>query len=892
MIMRNSSSFAEKIFASRIRQFGRSYLAIKDKAEEEGGCGVTGFACNIPVPGRHLFEPSCRMHNRGNGKGGGIAAVGLNAEMLGVTQEVLESHYMLNVAILDPSCFKELRSQFVAPFFEIEREEVIDHIPDYRTLPGVEIRPPDVWRAFVRVKPAVLKQFIEEQHFEDVPERNVEDEFVSQNTFRLNRRFYSSVAQKQAFVLSHGRNMMILKIVGYAENVIRYYKLDDFLAHVWIAHQRYPTRGRFWHPGGAHPFVGMNEALVHNGDIANYHAIHEYLGQRGIEPLFLTDTEVSVLLFDLWNRIYGYPLEVIFEALAPTGELDFDLLPPPKQILYDRIQMTHLSASPDGPWFFIIARNIPEKRTFQLIGITDTSMLRPQVFSLYDGDVQIGLTCSEKQAIDATLRSLASEDSRFSAVADSYWNARGGSFSDGGAFLFNVTPAENGEYRLTCYDKFGREIKVEARLPLDNTVPVIQPQDGEKQISTELSAALEANDAHLMFQLVAHHAAQWDYNTLRWVIRQIGEWGRKNNASITAVIEGLTYILDRRFPLGNKKRSALVWLVTEELFNLLRSIPRIDKLFGVESYCRIDFQSRLMLRPPIGVERVLIVDAKEFAPEGEDCDAYLLSDAYALGWRKFIVFDLRGQRFEGCGFGAKSDGVRIDLYGSSGDYVASGIDGMELHVHGNAQDQVAQIMKRGKLVIHGDVGQCFMYGAKGGTVYVLGNAAGRPLINAAGNPRVVINGTALDFLAESFMAGDPLNGGGFVILNGLARDEDGKIVFLDRPYPGSNLFSLASGGAIYVRDPQNTLVEEQLNGGRFAQLSNADWELIKPYLEENQRLFGISIEDLLTVNGVLKSPSQVYRKVEATKLSVLSQIPETDDSLWLTPYPPRQMARG
>ena len=71
-------------------------------------------------------------------------------------------------------------------------------------------------------------------------------------------------------------------------------------------------------------------------------------------------------------------------------------------------------------------------------------MLRPQVFSLYDGEVQIGLICSEKQAIDATLRSLASEDPRFSPVADKYWNARGGSRSDGGAFMFNVTPDGNG----------------------------------------------------------------------------------------------------------------------------------------------------------------------------------------------------------------------------------------------------------------------------------------------------------------------------------------------------------------------------------------------------------------------------------------------------------------
>ncbi len=121
--------------------------------------------------------------------------------------------------------------------------------------------------------------------------------------------------------------MMILKIVGYAEQVAQYYRLEDFKAHVWIAHQRYPTKGRVWHPGGAHPFIGMDEALVHNGDFANYYSVSEYLYQRNVVPLFLTDTEVSVLVFDLLNRVYGYPLEYIIESLAPTTEMDFDHLP-------------------------------------------------------------------------------------------------------------------------------------------------------------------------------------------------------------------------------------------------------------------------------------------------------------------------------------------------------------------------------------------------------------------------------------------------------------------------------------------------------------------------------------------------------------------------------------
>jgi glutamate synthase domain-containing protein 3 len=202
---------------------------------------------------------------------------------------------------------------------------------------------------------------------------------------------------------------------------------------------------------------------------------------------------------------------------------------------------------------------------------------------------------------------------------------------------------------------------------------------------------------------------------------------------------------------------------------------------------------------------------------------------------------------------------------------------MEVHVHNNGQDQLGQIMKSGCLAVYGDVGQAFMYGAKGGEVYVMGNAAGRPLINAVGRPRVVINGTCLDFLAESFMAGDPHKGGGFVVLNGIEFDDRGRVREQATPYPGSNLFSLASGGAIFVRDPAHRIVEEQLNGGEFAEFTDDDWNLVLPYLLRNEEFFGISVErDLLAVDSGQKSPGEVYRKVRAVRLAVLArqEVPE------------------
>src|SRR3989442_14050804 len=114
------------------------------------------------------------------------------------------------------------------------------------------------------------------------------------------------------------------------------------------------------------------------------------------------------------------------------------MVPPEKQRIYRMIQAVHIHGSPDGPWFFIIGRNDREDGAYQLIGITDTSMLRPQVFALQEGEASIGLIASEKQAIDATLASLAAEDPRFLPVADRYWNARGGRPTGGGGVGFRV----------------------------------------------------------------------------------------------------------------------------------------------------------------------------------------------------------------------------------------------------------------------------------------------------------------------------------------------------------------------------------------------------------------------------------------------------------------------
>jgi len=88
---------------------------------------------------------------------------------------------------------------------------------------------------------------------------------------------------------------------------------------------------------------------------------------------------------------------------------------------------------------------------------------------------------------------------------------------------------------------------------------------------------------------------------------------------------------------------------------------------------------------------------------------------------------------------------------------------------------------------------------------------------------------------------------------------------------------LASGGAIYVRDPRGLLGEDQLNGGEFAELRAEDWALIEPYLRENERLFDIPVERLLQVEGRLRQPNEVYRKIRPGAVRALQA-----EEAWVT----------
>src|SRR2546426_3248781 len=132
---------AEAILSSR-RALEAPPAAPSRVLEAEGGCGVIGIASSEPVAGRHLLQALLEMRNRGNGKGGGIAAVGLDPGFFGAPAEVLAEDYLLAIAYLDAGSRAEVEASFLAPTFEVDRSIGIRRLPDAQAALGLTVAPP------------------------------------------------------------------------------------------------------------------------------------------------------------------------------------------------------------------------------------------------------------------------------------------------------------------------------------------------------------------------------------------------------------------------------------------------------------------------------------------------------------------------------------------------------------------------------------------------------------------------------------------------------------------------------------------------------------------------------------------------------------------------------
>lgn len=120
-------------------------------------------------------------------------------------------------------------------------------------------------------------------------------------------------------------NFSIYKAVGKLENLRN--KTQDFQPEgfsIGIGHTRWATHGKPTELN-AHPHIGENSYVVHNGIIENYQELKKRLLAEGSTFVSQTDTEVIVHLFESHNRRLNDPLKA-FRATLDELEGAYALL--------------------------------------------------------------------------------------------------------------------------------------------------------------------------------------------------------------------------------------------------------------------------------------------------------------------------------------------------------------------------------------------------------------------------------------------------------------------------------------------------------------------------------------------------------------------------------------
>lgn len=732
------------------------------------GGGLAGIASTLPISGRAITEALARLRWRGNGRGGGVALVGCFPHR--------RDHFALSIALRVRQLRAEVEREFIAPYFDIRDAEFQPEAGDYRQFPGLVERPPIVVRYFVRARPDALADFMARNGFTDASE--AEEAFVAQCAARLNRARYTEPLRRRAFALSHGRDMMILKASGYADDVARYYRLDEMAAFVWLGCQTFAT---LTHPGGANPFPGRDEAVALCGGFANHSALATYARQQGYLPLFHADGELAAMLFDFTIRANAYPLDLALEAMLPTPAGALERLPPLRRDLYRALQQTHAPAAWEGPVFLAAARHVHRERAWQLIAAVDPAATHAHAFALQEGVLWngerygIGAVASERGAVEAAFAAIAAENNVVCPVPDQVWAVRSAPEAaapardypgDGGAYIFTVAQGEgDAPPTLTCADKFGRVVatdQAQAHRDPPGAAPVIVsfppnllPSCQRESLSVE--SALSEDQIEAIYAGVHEAMRGWSFAALTAWLDAITERAAGDALTRAAAVQVLTRLYDRRYNTGVKKRSAVQALLRQALYRLFDATAADADAADTAEAPPADPDRRLTWVTlatggvPAPTGGVLYIDAADLPLEGPDMAARVVIRAHRAGWRRLVVFGCKGDRFIGSGLG-DSAGLRLDLYGTAGDYLAAGLDGAEVHLHGSAQDLAGHLMTRGALVIHGDVGQAFLYSATGGEAYVLGQAGARAFANAGSAVCAVVGGRFIDLPGAT---GDP-----------------------------------------------------------------------------------------------------------------------------------------
>ncbi|MFB3884196.1 MAG: glutamate synthase-related protein [Thermodesulfobacteriota bacterium] len=829
-------------------------------------CGVAAIVSNHFIPSHVMDLMLDRMANRGMDgvgiwKGGCYPShmdrYALHVLIKGSLQSDLEQEYQSRDPDIDPAEIRRrARQEILAKRCQIMKG-ISDHyfkglelndfgndfekcrIPYKRDPEGHEQDfrlfgekdPGDVFRFFARVRREELYRFIEnvllndtiwpprQMRYRQVTKENyrgytdflceAEDEYIYRLSRRITRENYAEVREKKAAVLSCGKNSGCWKSDG------RHIPWELPEAPVNVIHRRLAT-GSVVDQMNAHPFAELHTALTHNGETTNYRTMLNRVLQFNLSPLAQTDTAVASLKLHLLSQYLHYPFDALVESFSPTTGWNLTQLPPDVAERFQRVQEVELESAPDGPYQYLCGRIDPYRRVIERLDIIDPSLLRPNVAMLYDdGKNFVSIICSEKQGSDAGIQELYRLGLMQSTFPPLTFTVKTGMVS-------RVFYDEKGQITgHEVLDKFGQPIKIPCgKFPASEA----SPSSGHQGIEANLGL-----DPSIFFK---EQLPLWGFSEFESALEKL-----KKDLPPLRTVEELTQVYDRlrAWDIGNKDRGALLDIAQRHIYLLL------DGIDGGNGMIRVTLGEAEKLNPPENPDHVLVVDATGFKPEGTDPLRVLscfLDHSHRMGWRKFIVYRVTGQRGIGMGTGSGStvDTV-LDVFGSPGEYCGAFNMGTWVRVHGHAQNFTGMVMHSGTLEIHGDVGKVPGYSSKGGTFNILGNVVDRGWVCAVSDPRgpgleINIVGTAYEHLCQAFM-------GGSVIMLGLFRGSDGILRQMESPYSGAKILAGASAGEAIFYDPRKRLEEAQYRGCVAQPIDDKKWEEIVSRLMKLENIFAL-----------------------------------------------------
>ena len=670
-----------------------------------------------------------------------------------------------------------------------------------------------LWGQENKVKP---DEFTERIKTDQLVKWGAEKEFFERYPYPWNKYRYKERERKIATVLSCGKNFACWKTAG------REIPWETPAAPNNIIHVRLAT-GSMVEQMNAHPFAKLHTALTHNGETTNYEALKQRVEQFGHTPLAGTDTDVAALKFHLLADEWNYPDWALFESFSPTTGDDLLLLDENEREPLERVQKVEFTSSPDGPYQYLCLRHDPEKRVTERIDLKDPADLRPNVSLIWHdrrGErlKAFSIIASEEQAGRVMLDLMDKEGIIEGSEPDDAFVSSG-----------MITRASFDEKSKVSWidfiDRYGKPIL----LP-DHGVhySYTRNKDFSPKDKDEIEKVLK--DRSNVRREIVKKLPEWEFNDYRYAVEKLVETA-SDRETVENTIEILTWFTDylRTIDTGKKAVGSLKDITKHSINRLFDSIENIDGI----PYKKTGFKG--VISRPEDEDETLVVDGTGFLPEGIDAELVLapfLSKAYDLGWRKFILYRVSGQRcISTAGFGkGDTDDVEIDVYGTPGEYLGAFMQGGTIRVHGSSQNFTAMVMHHGNIYVYGNAGKVCGYASKGGKVFIMGNVVDRAWTNSVNDPRcqdldIRILGYATKYAGESLMGGD-------FFFGGLRFNEKGEVVTCTRPYLGTKLMGGASRGNFLFFDPAGKLLEFQYRHGVKTEITDDVWKKFKPRVLE------------------------------------------------------------